>query len=113
MFQDLGLHPAFADIDRVGGDVKKVRYGRDIKADEKEAEDHIILVLQGRHLGAKIGHDVIEVFVEHGLELFTIGIVFGNFIHQRDDFPVDRLFSIDQIMSLGILLAQGTDCLKS
>ena len=112
MFQDLGLHPAFADIDRVGGDVKKIRYGRDIKADEKEAEDHIVLVLQGRHLCAEIGHYVIEVFVEHGLELFAIGVVFGKFIHQRDDFPVDRLFGIDQIVRLGILLAQGTDCLK-
>ena len=112
MFQDLGLHPAFADIDRVGGDVKKVRYGRDVKADEKKAEDHIVLVLQGRHLRAKIGHNVIEVFVEHGLELFTIGVVISKLVHQRDHFPVNRLFGIDQIVRLGILLAQGTDCLK-
>ena len=54
MFQDLGLHPAFADLDCVGGDIQKVRYGRDIKADEKKAEDHIVLVLQGRHFCAKI-----------------------------------------------------------
>ena len=54
LFLYLGLHPAFADIDRVGGDVKKVRYGCDIKAYEKKAEDHIVLVLQGRHFCAKI-----------------------------------------------------------
>ena len=81
MFQDLGLHPAFADIDCVGGDVQEVSDGGDIKADEKETEDHIVLVLQDRHLGAKIGHDVIEVFVEHGLELFTIGVVISKLVH--------------------------------
>ena len=79
MFQDLGLHPAFTDIDCVGGDVQKVRDGRDIKTDEKEAEDHIILVLQGRHLVAKIGHNVIKVFVKHGFKLRTVCRVILDF----------------------------------